>query len=178
MVELREGERLIATSTPTPLELEVPAPVSVAAATAAAIHYPGFRTMPDSGCFVCGPARTDGLRVFPGKLVHQSLECVAAPWQPDGSLAGTRNAVRPEFLWAALDCPGYFAASPDARPMLLGSIHCRIDDPLGIDEPCVIVGWSLGASGRKHRAATALYGVGGRPVARAIATWIELKPRG
>ncbi|MBS0375976.1 MAG: hypothetical protein JSR73_15460 [Proteobacteria bacterium] len=172
-LELRAGERAIATAAPLDLDLEVPPAVPFAAAVEAAARWRGAREHVSPGCFVCGPGRRDGLGLTPGPLEHGGRACVAAPWQPDPSLAGTRGRVRPEFLWAALDCPGYFAVIPDARTLLVGSFCCRVDETLAVGEPSVVVGWSLGSRGRTHRAATALYGEDGRCVARATALWIE-----
>lgn len=170
---LYDGERLLASAAPATLEFEVPAAIPEAAVVAAAANWRGTREHASAGCFVCGPGRRDGLGLTPGPLVHEGLECVATPWRPDASLAGTRGRVRPEFLWAALDCPGYFAVVPDSRTMLVGSFTCRVDDVVAVGEHCTIVGWSLGGKGRKYRAATALYGDDGRCVARAVALWIE-----
>jgi hypothetical protein len=175
-LELRDGERLIATAAPATLELEPPPAVPEAAAIAAAAGWRGRREHVAPDCFVCGPARRDGLGLTPGPMVHEGLACVATPWRPDASLAGTRGRVRPEFLSAALDCPGYFAIVADARTMLVGSFTCGVEDDVRVGERCVVVGWSLGGKGRTYRAATALYGEDGRCVARAIALWIE--PRG
>jgi hypothetical protein len=175
-IELRDGERLIASAAPTTLELEVPAAVPEAAARAAAAGWRGSSGHVSPGCFVCGPARSDGLGLTPGTLVHDGLSVVATPWRPDDTLAGTRGRVRPEFLWAALDCPGYYAVVPDWRTMLVGSFACRVDDAVAVGERCVVLGWSLGGKGRTYRAATALYGEDGRCVARAIALWIEPRP--
>ena len=171
--ELRDGERLIATAAPAALELEVPPAVPEAAAIAAAAEWRGLSGHVAPGCFVCGPGRSDGLGLTPGPLVHAGRACVATPWRPDASLAGTRGRVRPEFLWAALDCPGYYAVVPDWRVMLVGSFMCRVEDTVAVGERCVVVGWSLGGKGRSYRAATALYGDDGRCVARASALWIE-----
>jgi hypothetical protein len=172
-LELRDGDRLIATAAPAALDLEVPAAVSAAAAARAAAAWRGAREHASPGCFVCGPGRSDGLGLQPGPLVHDGRECVATPWCPDATLAGTRGRVRPEFLWAALDCPGYFAVVPDSRTLLVGSFTGRVDDVVSVGERCVVVAWSLGGKGRSYRAATALYGEDGRCVARAIALWIE-----
>ena len=172
-IELRDGGRLIASAVPAALDLEVPAAVPEAAAVAAAANWRGRREHVSPACFVCGPARRDGLGLTPGPLLHHGRECVATPWRPDASLAGTRGRVRPEFLTAALDCPGYFAIVPDARTLLVGSFTCAVEDTIAVGERCVVVGWSLGGKGRSYRAATALYGEDGRCVARAAALWIE-----
>ena len=172
-LELRDGDRLLASAAPATLDLEVPAAVPAAVAIAAAARWRGGREHVSPGCFVCGPGRSDGLGLTPGPLVHDGRACVATPWRPDASLAGTRGRVRPEFLWAALDCPGYFAVVPDSRTLLVGSFTCRVDDVVTVGETCTVVGWSLGGKGRGYRAATALYGDDGRCVARAVALWIE-----
>jgi len=175
-LELRNGEQLLAAATPAALELEVPAPLAEPLAREAAAGWRGAREHVAPGCFVCGTARRDGLGLRPGPLRHDGRDVVATPWCPDATLAGTRGRVRPEYLWAALDCPGYYAIVPDSRTMLVGSFSCRVDDVLAVGERCVVLGWSLGGKGRSFRAATALYGEDGRCVARAVALWIE--PRG
>ena len=175
-LELRHGEQLVATASAAAVVFAAPGAVPESLAVAAAANFRGFRGHAYPRCFVCGPERSDGLRVFAGPLVHGGLGCVAAPWQPDASLAGTRRAVRPEFLWAALDCPGYFAVEDEARPMLLGSFTCQVEGQVEVGERCVVVGWKLGQEGRKRRAGTALYGADGRCLARAVATWVEPRP--
>ena len=176
--ELTRGDSVIATATPATVDFAVPPAVPFAAAAAAAAEYRGFRQHVFPRCFVCGPGRAagDGLRVFPGALSHAGQSLVAAPWLPDASLIGTRGRVRPEFLWAVLDCPGYFAVTPEARVMLLASFACRIEAEVELGEQCVVAGWRVGGAGRKHQAATVLYGADGAPRARALATWIELRP--
>ena len=100
---------------------------------------------------------------------------VAATWVPDISLAAGDGKVRPEFMSAALDCPGYFAARSDGVPMLLGEFTrmsiaaCTSMSPAS---------WSAGASaisGRKYEVGTALFDDDGDLCARARALWIEPK---
>jgi hypothetical protein len=83
--------------------------------------------------------------------------------------------VRPEFISAALDCPGAFAARDDIAHMLLGEFTAHIDRCVHIDEPCVVIGWKIRASGRKFEVGTALFDEDGELCARARALWIELK---
>jgi len=170
---LRHGGEVIATARPDPVELEVPSPPDHAEAIAASLGYIGFTEHPFPGCFVCGPRRLagDGLRIFPGPVAERPQ--VAAPWVPDGSLADARGAIRPEFLWAALDCPGYFATPLAGRVALLGELAVRIDDGVEPGEPCVVTGWLRHSEGRKHLVGTALFGRDGRLVAHGSATWIE-----
>ncbi|HNR21885.1 MAG TPA: hypothetical protein PKL49_02550 [Steroidobacteraceae bacterium] len=148
-----------------------PEPPSYEEALEASRHYAGFHTHIYPNCFVCGMHRErgDGLRIFPGDA-RDGL--VAAPWVPDASLAGDDGKVAPEFMSAALDCPGYFAVHLEL-PLLLGEFTVHIDRRVHIDEPCVVVGWRLGSSGRKHVVGTALYDEDGQLCARARGLWIE-----
>ena len=61
-----------------------------------------FRT-----CFTCGPDRApgDGLRIFAKRTARQGV--LADHWIPDDSFG---EQVPPEVVWAALDCPGGWAA--------------------------------------------------------------------
>ena len=175
-LELVSGTTVLASAMPATVDLEVPPAPSAREAEEAGRRYVGFTTNPFPGCFVCGPDRApgDGLRIFTGPVNAHGPGLYAAPWRPDASLAGTRNTIRPEFMAAALDCPGYFTVASPGQLMLLGSLAMRIERSVAVDEPCVIAAWSLGGAGRKWRAATALYGADGSCAARAVATWIAL----
>lgn len=164
-----------ASGEPTSLALQVPSAVSYRDALEASRHFSGFTRHAFPRCFVCGTARSrgDGLRIFAGRVPGRDL--VAAPWVADPSLAGGDGKVLPEFMGAALDCPGYFAARDDAVPMLLGEYTTHVDRCVHVDEPCVIVGWRIRASGRKHEVGSALFDGSGELCARARAVWIEPK---
>lgn len=165
---------LIATAALGTVEAQPPAPSSWVEALGASHHYVGFGKHGFPSCFVCGPDRVegDGLRIFPGSV--PGTDQLAAPWKPDAALADSRGKVRPEFVWAALDCPGYFATcSPN--PALLGELAVRIDHLPKADEPCVVTAWSIGVEGRKHRAGTAIFDADGACCAVGVATWIELR---
>ncbi|KPK60384.1 MAG: hypothetical protein AMJ59_06630 [Gammaproteobacteria bacterium SG8_31] len=172
---LREDE-LIAESEPGRLDLDIPKPPDFDTAVEASQGYIGFAEHHFGGCFVCGPDRGpgDGLRIFAGDVPGRPL--VAAPWTPDSTLAGDDDRVKPEFLWAALDCPGYFALHTDRSPslMLLGRFAARVEPILRTGERCVVVGWGLGADGRKHYAGTAIFAESGALIGEARATWIEV----
>ena len=101
---------------------------------------------------------------------------VAAPWIPAADLADAAGIVAPRYVWAALDCPGAFALmeTPDAPLLVLGRLAVHRDRPVKAAQPYTVAGWGLGAEGRKHYAATALYDRDGTPVAWARATWIAL----
>ena len=163
-IRILDGDALVAEAVPATFELEVPTPPSFEEAEAAGARYPGFEEHAFPRCFVCGPAREpgDGLRIFAGPLGDGRF---ASTWRP--------SEVRPELVWAALDCPGAIAVGfPDRGETLLGRFAVQIDDLPEPGERCVVLAWPLGEEGRKLYAATALYGEGGSPLARARATWI------
>lgn len=167
-----EGEK-IATATQTRVSLDVPQPVSYIEARGVSTHYVGFAQHAYSTCFVCGPKRQppEGLNIFAGSVPGTSI--VAAPWLPRESLADGSGKVGPEFIWAALDCPGYFARR-ELRPALLGEIAVHIDRCVHIDEPCVVIGWPIRVEGRKHYVGTALFDEDGERCAVGATTWIAL----
>lgn len=171
---LMDGNRPVASGAPAAtLQLEVPEAPSYAAALAVARDYEGFREHAYPGCFVCGPerARGDGLRIFASAIEGRNLH--AAAWLPDASLAGADGKVLPEFMWAALDCPGFFATGLAARGPLLGEFAARIDRRVHANEACVVIGWSAGHDSRKHYAGTAVFDDHNELCARAFATWIS-----
>jgi hypothetical protein len=165
----------IATATPKTFDLEVPRPPAYADALAAVSYYEGFQEHAYSDCFVCGPvrARGDGMRIFAAPIDGRDL--VAAAWLPDRSLVDANGKVLPEFMWAALDCPGFFATGAAAKGVLLGTYAARIDRCVHLDAPCVVIGWSLQHEGRKHVVGTAIFDNFGELCGRALATWIEPK---
>ncbi|MEF8941989.1 MAG: hypothetical protein V5B78_04265, partial [Desulfohalobiaceae bacterium] len=121
-------------------------------------------------------ATGDGLRIFPGPI--GSEPGVAAPWLPDMSLANGSESIQAEYLWAALDCPGYFAVMPmleSGRAAVLGELCARIDAAVEPNASYVVTGWSLGQEGRKRYAGSAILSATGHTVAIARATWIEVQ---
>jgi hypothetical protein len=163
-VRILDGDALVAEAVPASVELDLPSPPSRQEAEAASARYPGFAEHAFPRCFVCGPERKpgDGLRVFAGPLGDGRF---AATWQP--------SEIRPELVWAALDCPGAIAVGfPDRGETLLGRFAVSIHELPKPKERCVVLAWPLGEEGRKLYAATALYGDGGRALAGARATWI------
>jgi len=173
-----EVEQLAVPGAVTPL-LAVPGPVTPEEARAAAclsLYYddPFF---PD--CFVCGQARWpgDGLRIFPGPVPGRALW--AAPWTPDASVAGADGQVRPEVVWAALDCPSGIAAMeaaalPDDTAALLGKMAARLGALPRVGDACQLVAWPLRRDDRKLTAGSALLGPGGEVLAAARAVWVTV----
>jgi hypothetical protein len=178
-LELRAGEQLLASARPAALALELPPAPSFAAAEAAALRCPPRQEHPSPECFACGPARApdDGLCLRTGPLPRAGAgpALFAAPWIPDAGLAGTRHAVRPEFMAAALDCPGYFAVCADGRLRVVGTMTLHLEREVRVGERCVVLAWRLDGIGRRLRAATALYNERGACAAWAVATWLEMR---
>jgi hypothetical protein len=79
--------------------------------------------------------------------------------------------VRPEFVWAALDCPATFAALLEEGVSLgvLARLSARIDAPVQVGREHVVIGWPTGAEGRKAHAGAAVLSAGGAVLAAAQA---------
>lgn len=176
-LQLLDGDTLLASAKPYSLDLRLPAAPELAAARTAESQFEGFHQHALPGCFVCGTLRevNDGLRIFAGPLNTQSSR-VAAAWQPDATLDDGQGFVASEFLWAALDCPGFFAVKRTSGTALLGRFAAQLLHPVAIGERLIVSGWAISHDGRKHYAGTALHRQDGTPVALAEATWISLKP--
>ena len=172
---VRNGPEIVAQARRAdPLALDIPVPPSYLETLDASVRYPGFVDHPFPTCFVCGPHRSrgDGLRVFAGPVNGRKV--FAAPWVPDASLDRGDGKVRPEFMWAAMDCPGCFAANKTGRgSWLLGEFTAHVDRCVHIEEPCRVLAWHISSSGRKHEAGTALFDEDGELCGRAKAVWIE-----
>jgi hypothetical protein len=149
------------------VDADVPAAVSREEAERAAAGFTGFTRHHFPTCFVCGPARAagDGLRIFAGPVAGRDDGVVAAPWTPID--------VRPEVVWASLDCPGAFAVGWAERgETVLGRMAAEVRAVPAVGEHCVVMAWPLGDDGRKLYAGTALLGEDGRLLGRARQTWI------
>jgi len=178
-VELRDGEALVAEGRPLEeLDLDPPDPVALAEAEAARDASPLHEHHVWPMCFVCGPDRAlgDGLRVICG--VVEGRDLVASPWQTSDALPHDGDALRPEMVWAALDCPSGHAAMLTAESPLiaaLGRLSARIDSLPRPGETYVAVGWPIERDGRKHHTGSAVFTGEGELVACARAVWIELR---
>jgi len=172
-IEVRNGDEVVGEGRPAQLKLELKRPPSYLEALEASRRYVGFANHRFPTCFVCGTQRPrgDGMRIFAGSIPER--EIVAAPWVPDASLDRGDGKVRPEFMAAALDCPGYYAVTPDDRMMLLAEFTAHADRLVHVGESCTIIGWRIAASGRKHEAGTAIFDEEGELCGRAHALWIE-----
>jgi hypothetical protein len=175
-IRVLDGETLVAEAHSAPeLELEVPSSVGVEAARQASTRYRGRPDGLFGRCFVCGRGREDALGVFAGTVDGRQL--VASPWTPAPWTAGDSGQVLPEFIWAVMDCPTYFAIYRETRPLsFLGRMIARIDAPVAVGAEHVVIAWPISADGRKHQAGAAVLSADGEVLAAARALMIE--PRG
>ena len=175
-VEMVDGENLVGTATPAPFDLEVPEAPTLEEARDAMSRYPCYEGHVFPSCFVCGPGRPahDGLGIFPGPVEDWNL--LASAWKPDKDLLDGAGRVKPEIVWSALACPGYFACmGKQPRPAVLGELQLKMLGNVPGDEALVVFAWPLGQDGRKLYGGTALATAGGTVLACARSTWILLK---
>jgi hypothetical protein len=163
--ELRDGDVAVARARRAIVPRDVPEPVSVEEADEASRRYAGFEHHAYPTCFTCGPERDDGLGIFAGPVAGRE-GLVAAPWTPEGT-------VRPEVVWAALDCPSGWAVDEFQRVgVLLGRMAAAIGAIPRAGEPHVVAGWRIGEEDRKRFAGSALWSAEGELLARARSTWL------
>jgi hypothetical protein len=180
-VRIHDGHTLIAEATRSPdgPAPGIPGPVGAADARTAAgrARYYTDPVFPD--CFVCGPDRRpgDGLRILPGPVPGRALW--AAPWTPDPSVASAAGRVRPEVVWAALDCPSGIAAAEAAglgqdTAILLGRMTVSLAALPRSGQQCRVIAWPGERDGRKLLAESALLGPGGQVLAAARTVWLTV----
>lgn len=176
------GRRLVAEVTALPFTsvLFPPLRPTVDEADEAAARHPWTHVRHAlSQCGVCSPHRRDGLGVTPGTLARDP-SLVAAPFHTDWRLAhpDRPDVVRPEFVWAALDCPSFPAADLVAgRVRLLGTTAVARHREVYVGESFAVVGWTLGAGDRSVRTASALVDADGAVVASAQNVWVAPRRR-
>lgn len=140
--------------------------VSHSEAAEASTRYPGYGQHHFPTCFVCGPDRPDGLKVYPGKLA-------------DGRTAAIFKApadVSETTIWAALDCPGGWTVIDETHPWVLGRLSVAVSEVPKPGQECVVMGELVSEQGRKAVVRTTLYSPSDVVLARAAATWIAIPP--
>lgn len=176
-LRLLRGETLVAEARPAPdFALDVPAPVGVEEARRAAERYraPGDGIF--SQCFVCGRAREDSFGVFAGRVEGRDL--VATPWTPPEWTAGPDGEVAPEYVWAALDCPTYFAVHLEGELTMSMLVRqtAEVRGPIRPGEEHVVIAWPIERDGRKRRAGAAVLSAAGETLATAEVLLVEARP--
>lgn len=172
-VRVLDGETVVIDARAAPLDLEPPAPVGPVEARLAARRYGGSADNVFSHCFVCGKAREDSFEVFAGPVEGRPL--VATPWTPPPWSADPAGRVRPELVWAALDCPTYFAAYAGEESVVsfLVRFSVRIDADVRAGNEHIVIAWPIEAEGRKRQAGSALLSGEGEVLAVASALLVE-----
>jgi hypothetical protein len=181
-VRVLDGDALVAQGLAASADLgvNVPEPVGIGDAGRAAARSPLHEHPEDHPfptCFVCGPQRQrgDGLRILVGPVAGRDV--AADAWTPEADLADD-GVVRPEFVWAALDCSGgvgsWLVEPLDGNPYVLGRLAVRIPGVVRAGEPHAVVGWRIGRDGRKLTAGSAIFTAAGDLAGVARATWIQL----
>jgi acyl-coenzyme A thioesterase PaaI-like protein len=160
---------------------EPPMTPSLDQARAASARHAGHGQRIHPICFTCGPERGegDGLRVFPGQLEAAPAGHVACDWTPHPAFGDAHGRVPPEIVWAALDCPGFFAwfEAEGRHGALLGTMTGEVLRPVRAGEPYVVFAWPIAREGRKETAGVALFDAEGELVARGLQVWIVMGPR-
>ena len=160
-----------------PLVVTIPGPVSLGEAREAGTRFPGFtrRVVPE--CFGCGDERApgDGLRVFTGEVRARvnGEKQLAGVWEPDGSSLDGDGFVRPEVVWAVLDCPGGWAIPGQCSTLAL---QVEILERVPGDRPLIVRGWVQQAIDDKRTsryAGSALLDEAGRVLALGGAIWVR-----
>jgi hypothetical protein len=99
---------------------------------------------------------------------------VAAPWAPDPTLFDKHGAVRPEFVWAALDCPIGFALLEafGRRKASLSQLTVALIRPLEVGARWIVMGWPFASDGRNLLVASAIVSESGELHALASAVLV------
>jgi hypothetical protein len=185
--EVHDEEGLVARGSGEELPVVAPVPPSLTVAREATARFLGQLERgevvhPFPECFVCGHRRGvgDGLRLFAGPLDGVGGEAPgarAAAWRPDAAFLDSAGRLRPEFVWAALDCPGGWAI---AGPANTGTLQVEILAPVAGGQDLIVMGWPMAGPGRpgsrRRYAGTAMFDGCGRLLARGAAIWVAPRP--
>lgn len=172
---LTAGGAVVGTGTPGEFAREAPPAPTAAEAQHGLDHYAGFSNHPFDRCFTCGTARGegDGLRLFSGPVGDDRT---AAPWTPHVLFGGPDGLLDVPTTWAALDCPGGWAADFTRQVMVLGRMTAEVRRQPRAGEPHLATGVLRRRDGRKFTTDTALYTADGELLGRSEQIWIEVAP--
>jgi hypothetical protein len=103
-------------------------------------------------CFGCSLDRHDGLGI--ATLPIGATGIWGTTWTPGASLPSTGDFVDDEIVWAALDCPGSFAASDPSGRLegvtgfpSLKAMTVEIREKVRIGEQLAVLGWRVNQTG-------------------------------
>ncbi|GHA13440.1 hypothetical protein GCM10008090_23970 [Arenicella chitinivorans] len=171
---LFHDDALIATAAVCQLESSTPQCPDKQSILNAKGSYPNSHQHQLASCFVCGPARdpSDGLAIFPVAFDDYG---VGSLWRPNQSVQDEAGQVPTEILWAALDCPGYFAHRQTERLMLLGSMSAEVFIRPKADQTFTVCGWQTKVDGRKFYSTTAIFDQQGLLCGKSEQIWFTLR---
>ena len=144
-VRLRDEEAVVVEASPTAVVVDVPAPVTLDEAREAAARPAWLEpSVPDVLRVRARPHRRRRTQDLPRPV--EGRELYAAPWVPDESLADPTGQVRPEFVWAVLDCPSGIVTEllGEVGLILLGRLAADLRRPLLAGAKYVAVAWPIG----------------------------------
>lgn len=169
------GGALVGTAQAGSFDQEPPPAPTSAEAEQGLAAYQGHDHHPFDRCFTCGTAREegDGLRIFTGPIEDGRT---AAAWTPHPDLATADGVLDEPTMWAALDCPGGWAADFTRQVMVLGRMTAQVFRPVAAGESVTATGLLRHREGRKMLTATALHDGDGELLGRAEQVWIEVAP--
>ncbi len=100
-------------------------------------------------------------------------------WPRERCRRWPESAVRPEVVWAALDCPSGIAAGEGTdlgqdTAIVLGQMTASLSALPAPGDQCQVIAWPAGRDGRKLTAGSALLGPRGDVLAIAATIWITV----
>lgn len=172
---LTAGGAIIGEAAPNVFTRDAPVAPTPEQAADGLANYQGFAHHPFDKCFTCGTARGDGdgLRLFTGPIGDGRT---AAPWTPHAAFGDATGTLDVPLTWAALDCPGGWAADFNAQTMVLGRMTGQVLRAPKVGEELLSVGELRSVDGRKFTTDTALYALDGELLGRAEQVWIMIDP--
>lgn len=125
-------------------------------------------------CFTCGTdrAESEGLRIRSAVI----SEGIAAGIFTPHPAFFVNGALPIPVMWAAMDCPGYWAVGYQSQPAVLGRMTAEVLRTVQENEHYISVGQVLAKEGRKIHSRTAIYDFEQTLIARSEQTWIEINP--
>lgn len=178
--QLIDGDKLVAEAKladPAALP-EPPAPPTLAEAEAAGATALSYHPT----CLSCGDKldAASGLRVLVGQLEGRPAGQLAGVWTVDPAFTDSDGLAPEEIVWAAIDCPGYYAwvATEGRHGAMTGTMQAEVLERPAAGDRCIVLAWPIERpSERRQVSGVALFSADGRLLARALQVWIRMPPR-
>ena len=167
------GGAVVGSAVPGSFTTDPPPAPTVEEAQAGLEAFPGFDHHPFDHCFTCGTAREegDGLRLFSGPVGEGRT---AAPFTLHRAVADEDGVIDLPVAWAALDCPGGWAADFTRQTMLLGRMTAQVLRVPRVGEPLLAGGVLRSQEGRKHLTSSTVHTLEGELLGRSEQVWIAV----